>query len=262
MIKFFQKMEPLNIIDKTVTCEKCGKTFSTPVYLRQHLTMVHPTKTQITELECNCEKCQKKFVTSEELNTHLKFCLEKPLVKNFKCENCEMKNWHSHIALRKHYAEVHHSIWDICDICGVAIKTSKNISLHKKTVHFGIKEFTCDFCGNRFGYKRALQRHLLGVHKYESGKSKRLKCDKCEDYEAVDKEQLKLHNQAIHIKSVKYECNQCNYFGYRKHCLVDHINSVHKKLKRHKCDHCEMGYFHRRDKIKHMQSKHSIKLNL
>jgi hypothetical protein len=67
---------------------------------------------------------------------------------------------------------------------------------------------------------------------------------------------LKEHINSVHIREVKYECDQCDYFGYRKDGLKNHIKAVHKKLERHKCEFCEMGFYHRRDKIKHIEKHH------
>jgi KRAB domain-containing zinc finger protein len=241
----------------TVTCDQCGQMFNRAVNLKAHCKAEHPTDAQVSEVECNCEKCHLKYQTSVELNSHLLSCLEKP--KNFKCESCDLYNWHSHIALRKHFAEVHRNIRDVCDICGVLIKSASYLPLHKKTVHGGVREHTCDECGKRFLSKNGLRTHLMGVHRHNVAGEHRFKCDKC-DYVTVADYKLRQHNEATHIREVKYECNLCNYFGYRKDVLKNHINAVHKKLVRHKCDHCEMGFYYKRDQIKHMEKMHSHKL--
>jgi hypothetical protein len=66
---------------------------------------------------------------------------------------------------------------------------------------------------------------------------------------------LDVHVQATHIKKIRYECQQCSFFSYRKDCLKMHIKTVHERVKNHKCDLCDMAFFARRDKIKHM-AKH------
>jgi hypothetical protein len=241
--------------DPAVTCDQCGQMFNRAIVMKAHYKAEHPTTVQISEVDCSCEKCKLKFQTSVELNAHLESCLEKS--KNFKCEACDLFTWHSHISLRKHYAEVHRNIRDFCDVCGMLVKSASYLPLHKKTVHGGVKEHICDECGKRFTTKYGLRTHIMGVHKRNL--EGLFKCDKC-DYTAVSDQSVKLHNEAVHIKSVKYHCSQCNYFGYRKDVLKNHINSVHKKLVRHHCDHCEMGFYHKRDKIKHMEKLHSNKL--
>jgi KRAB domain-containing zinc finger protein len=240
----------------TVTCDQCGQMFNRPVNLKAHYKAEHPTDVQVSEVVCNCEKCHLTFQTSVELNCHLLLCLEKP--KNFKCESCDLYNWHSHIALRKHFSEVHRNIRDFCDICGVSFKSASYLPLHKKVVHGGVKENVCDECGKRFGTKNSLSKHIMGVHRRKIEGKHQFKCDKC-DYITGAANKLKQHNEATHIREVKYECEQCNYFGYREDVLKNHINSVHKKLVRHNCDHCEMGFYHRREKIKHMEKMHSHK---
>jgi hypothetical protein len=246
----------------TFCCDKCDKVLTTNVYLKRHMKAEHPTDEQIASVVCNCEKCPLKFQYSIDLNRHLSTCLNNQdhhdqKSTTFKCENCETNNWYSHISLRKHYAEVHRKIWDICDICGIVLKRS-SVKSHKQVVHSGVKDFTCEQCGKTFSQKNGLQSHISGVHGQNIAGKYQFQCDKC-DYTTVAEHKLKKHNEATHIREVKYKCDMCNYFGYRKHGLENHINAVHKKLVRHICDHCEMGFYDRRDKINHIQKQHSNK---
>ena len=91
---------------KTLTCDKCGKTFSTAKCLNDHCNQEHPSLEKIASVNCKCEApCNLEFETAQELNSHLIICnianskTSEPL-KNFACDKCNLSNWHSSNALR------------------------------------------------------------------------------------------------------------------------------------------------------------------
>jgi hypothetical protein len=236
------------------TCDICGKTFASAsaVKLIHHQRNEHPSDEQIKEVKCHCEKCSVEFSTSEELNTHLISCLDADKVKQFQCEKCNLiTNWNSHIALQKHYAEIHRNIFDVCDICGLAFKSYNYIKTHKRIAHGGVPEFTCEVCGKGFNVQILFRKHMFTVHKRTEERDRLFKCKKC-DYVTISNLKVELHDQSVHIRQVKYECDLCKYFGYRKANLKNHINEVHKKVKNIFCQHCQKGFYYKRDHIKHV----------
>jgi KRAB domain-containing zinc finger protein len=239
----------------TFNCDQCDKVVTTKFYLNNHMKKEHPTDEQIATVGCICETCNMSYQNSMELNCHLDTCHQDYLNTNFKCDDCEINNWHSHISLRKHYAEAHRKIWDICKICGLVLKVDGSLYRHMQAVHNGVKDFTCKQCGKEFGKRFSLQYHISSIHEKNISDKYRFKCDQC-DYITMAEYKLKEHINSVHIREVKYECDQCDYFGYRKDGLKNHIKAVHKKLERHKCEFCEMGFYHRRDKIKHIEKHH------
>ena len=91
---------------KTLTCDKCGKTFSTAKCLNDHCNQEHPSLEKIASVNCKCEApCNLEFETAQDLNSHLVICNiansknSEPL-KNFTCDKCNLSNWHSSNALR------------------------------------------------------------------------------------------------------------------------------------------------------------------
>lgn len=74
---------------KTLTCEKCGKTFSTAKCLNDHCNQEHPSLEKIASIECKCEACNVEFENAHELNSHLVICNianSKSDLKNFTCD--------------------------------------------------------------------------------------------------------------------------------------------------------------------------------
>ena len=251
--------EPINEKKKSITCDKCGKSFTSPKYLYDHCNQEHPTVEKIASIEAKCHNCHIDFYQAHTLNNHLVSCLMKDEVKQFKCEKCTenlslgtvgstSEIWHSSTALRKHIAESHNLILTICEICGALLKSKYYLEDHKKSVHEKVKNFACNYCGKVFASKSTLNGHVGRMHETISRK---FKCDKCE-FTSLEPNKLKIHEQAIHQKSVRYECHLCKYFSYRKTGLQNHIKVVHEKYRPHQCDVCEMTFTYKRDKLKHM----------
>ena len=243
--------ENVENIKKVWTCDKCGKNFTSAKYLNDHCNQEHPSVEKINSVESSCENCDLNFVTAVELNQHLESCLKVEEMKNLTCEKCESSNWRSAKALRKHIAEVHGQIVTICDICGTCLKSKYYLEDHKKSVHEGLKRFACSYCGKLFASKSTLSGHIGRMHETVARK---YKCDKC-DFTCLEPNKLKIHEDAVHVKSVRYECHLCKYFSFRKTGLQNHIKVVHEKYRPHKCDICDMAFTYKRDKVKHM-SKH------
>jgi hypothetical protein len=241
-----------------VGCEFCGKTFLALTSLKQHLEKEHASKEDIDKIDCHCEKCNVQFPTSVALNEHLTTCLDDEPPKNLKCDNCQEENWHSAIALKKHIAEEHGNIRDVCNICGVILKAANYLDVHKQNVH-GVKatdtrlnatNIPCDKCGKVLPQDQ-LQRHILVVHE----NYRPFKCTSCDGAFATYPMLLR-HTEAKHLKDTQYKCQQCNYTTFTRGAVGTHTRMVHEKAKPNKCDHCDMAFYYKRDKIKHMSKHH------
>ena len=82
----------------------------------------HPNDAQLAAIEAKCENCQMTFDYAVSLNSHLMRCLPTNDLKDFSCANCDT-SWYSGIALKKHIAETHGFICNVCHICGSIIKS-------------------------------------------------------------------------------------------------------------------------------------------
>ena len=245
----------LDLQKKAFTCDKCGKNFATPKCLTDHGHQEHPSTEKVSSVECKCDSCHLTFDNALDLNNHLFTCSKD--LKNFTCPKCQLTNWYAATSLRKHIAESHGMIFTVCDICGSCLKSKYYLEDHKKSVHQGLKNFSCSYCGKVFASKSTLNGHVGRMHETIARK---FKCDKC-DFSCLEPNKLKIHEGAVHAKSVKYQCQLCKYFSYRKTGLQNHIKVVHEKYRPHKCELCDLSFTYKRDKLKHM-SKHTNDLNL
>ncbi|XP_045780791.1 zinc finger protein 461-like isoform X3 [Maniola jurtina] len=140
--------------DSYVICEICGKLFKKGA-MAKHL-LLHNNN-----LPFPCKLCPYRGRYYEALRLHMrKHTGQKP----YSCDICQMNfitksnlNRHSlkHSKLRSHK----------CGQCNKAFSTNRDMVIHIKKDHDGIKEFECKICGNKYGAKRVLRKHEITVHK-------------------------------------------------------------------------------------------------
>ena len=62
---------------------------------------------------------------------------------------------------------------------------------------------------------------------------------------------LDIHVNEVHTKAIKFHCQECNFFCYRKGGLLAHVKTVHLKLKPHECPTCPEAFGRRKELEKH-----------
>ena len=137
-----------------------------------------------------------------------------------------------------------------CNICGKSYKSKQILGLHKKTIHYGIKDFSCQLCSKTFGQITSLNYHIKNVHKeiddlnksekqpstsknYQ-GKCGKFPCSLCNN-------QYINHRMENHTgsKSCGFKCCSCEKAFSGSQGLKLHINNVHEgKGKRESCNLC------------------------
>ncbi|CAG9118808.1 hypothetical protein JYU34_019410 [Plutella xylostella] len=140
----------------TYICEVCGRSFHRRNVYKCHL-QTHSTdfphkcqycpyrgrnsgllkihmRTHTGDYRYQCSDCSARFLTSSNLNRHM----SKHKGRNFECDTCKRRFYSKH-----------------------------ELEQHFKVDHLGIKEHICNMCGKAFGYRNAMKKHQLHVHKRE-----------------------------------------------------------------------------------------------
>ena len=208
--------------DDQVTCDICGKiTNKHDIHMHRkrahHLYDIPPEK-----LLRKCDKCDLDFKIGEEMDQHLKKCHN--CDKTIKCKDCD-KTWVSHLSLELHMAEIHKKVMFCCDLCGYVTNEATILKKHKKIVHEGKRDHVCHICGTSLEQSWKLKQHLFKNHGIGQA---RFQCDIC--HKAFnDSSTLRNHREGVHLKNVKYNCDQCDYFAYCQSRLGKHKRLKHKK---------------------------------
>ncbi|XP_050316000.1 zinc finger protein 91-like isoform X2 [Anthonomus grandis grandis] len=136
-------------------CSECGKSFPSAKTLLKHEWFVHSKN-----LGTPCPKCNKRFPKAN-LTVHLN---KEHGVPMYICDQCpQMYKFKGH--LKKHVDRQHKQkkvkidSFLTCDKCGLMFKNNKCLQYHTRNIHEGIKEFSCDLCGERFARTDYLYRH-------------------------------------------------------------------------------------------------------
>lgn len=170
-------------IAKKCSCPDCGRTFTRPFRLNQHL----QNSTKRACWECGA------VVTKEALTQHL---LEQHDLLYESCYLCH-KLFEDVIALEKHVKLIHLDRANTCDFCGSSFANARALRAHvyahslfhcafceksfenrkcnkyhqkrcsekrptKKCTDFGI--FICDHCGSKYDKKPSLRIHIIQKH--------------------------------------------------------------------------------------------------
>ena len=214
----------VKVHEDQVTCEICG--FVT----NKHNMITHRTKKHhlyiipSEKMVKKCDTCDTEFKSGEKMDNHLRECHD--CDQQFECKECD-KIWVSPLSLELHYVEVHQKIMYCCDTCGHAFVEPAQVKRHKKLVHEKSFDNVCHICGKAFGMPCILKEHLAIFH--DIGE-KSFICDQC-DKVFLRLNDLKNHIEGVHLKNVKYHCDQCSYFGYTKRQLSKHkLRTCSKKI--------------------------------
>lgn len=135
-------------------CDECGKTFKCKWNLNQHKIR----HAGVEHYPFKCEQCPKSFVASKDFKAHT---LRHAGIKNFECDFCGLKKTtmkELKIHLNYHTKEKQ---WQCTECPSMVFNSSSNLSLHRKTVHYKIKDFTCQFCQQSFARKETLRYHEM-----------------------------------------------------------------------------------------------------
>lgn len=108
-----------------------------------------------------CEHCEESFTLFQHLVLHRKQRHPKPFV----CAECG-KEYRQAFKLKEHQAKAHSEAIHLCthEGCGQCFTSVSNLRVHLRVVHQGLRPFGCFYCGQTFGYKHVLRRHIEAAH--------------------------------------------------------------------------------------------------
>ena len=207
--------------DDQVTCDICGKITNKHDMVMHRKRAHHLYDIPPEKLVRKCDKCDSEFKNGEEMDQHLKKLHS--CDKTIKCKDCD-KTWVSHLSLELHMVEIHKKVMYCCDLCGYVTHLATILKKHKKIVHEGKRDHVCHICGTSLEQSWKLKEHLAKNHGIGTA---RFKCEFC-GKAFNDSSTLRNHREGVHLKNVKYNCDQCDYFAYCQNRLGKHKRLKHK----------------------------------
>ena len=108
-----------------------------------------------------------------------------------------------------------------CDSCGKIFRKCKNLKIHVKTIHQGIKQ-SCQVCTKEFCNKEDLKTHMKRVHEGDQNYNKCPTCRKPFSRPG----NLHTHIKSVHEKRKDQKCDYCIFYSSRKDALKKHIETV------------------------------------
>ncbi|XP_029716286.2 zinc finger protein 37 [Aedes albopictus] len=131
-----------------------------------------------------------------------------------------------------------------CDMCGKVSKNIRDLRLHQK-VHFGIKDFECEYCHMRFVQKGGLKIHVR-THTGE----KPYKCPHCP---VAFAQKVSLDNHVFKHTRAGVKCPLCPSILANPAYAKQHVRQVHTEERSNVCQLCGKSYKKRRDLNKHIE---------
>lgn len=164
-------------------CSTCNKPLE-KAYLRQHMASVHG----MTQKQFVCFVCGKTYKYQGGYNCHI---LTHTNDFPFKCHLCPYRGRHSgllKVHMRIHTREFKYQCTDCparfltngnlhkhmqrhqeptfrCETCNKGFFSKPKMERHFQVDHLGIKNHICNICDKAFGYRSAMMKHQIKVHK-------------------------------------------------------------------------------------------------
>ncbi|KAJ2941941.1 hypothetical protein O0L34_g10759 [Tuta absoluta] len=225
------------------TCDVCSSTFKNKRHLAVHVNN-HFNKYV-------CLVCGDQSYCAESRKVHVEGHR-----RVFQCLKCELI-FSTRRELYQHYKEWHERF--VCDVCGISFKMRYCIRDHIRKQH---SPFECVPCNKRFARYNGLWLHNKTHHTATSSGSDAycVECDK--HYPDIYRYRWHLANSARHKprKKTRVPCPGCDKVFSKNIYMKDHFNLVHLKCIKYRCDDCNKNFIRNADLVKHRRRVHEGQL--
>lgn len=241
-------------VKSSLTCNICGRDFSTKSSLKRHLHLEQRKDSE--DIVMKCQICLQHFFEKPSLSYHMR--IRHNVIKVEKNDDIKCKICNEHFASKKllyeHDIDYHSEIK--CETCFETFSTKNNLRSHIRDMHtddiklvdrsFALK---CDICQKTFTKNGEYRTHLKN-HEVHT-------CKICN--EKIGVMHVLVKHLDSHIGENKpFDCKLCTIkFAYRKD-LHRHLIAEHKRVKDKlfECDICSLNYHHKTFLTKHISKSH------
>ena len=155
-------------------------------------------------------------------------------------------------ATTNNLAEINENAWK-CNMCDKVMVSMLNLRHHLVLVHkVVLSRGQCHICSQMC--QRKLSQHLMSTHRMIKVLMGFASCNKCGI--SVEKRNLKRHNQIVHEKLQKSECDICKKTLSTKLTLKTHVQQVHMKMKKIECHLCGKRFPQNQNLLWHISGVH------
>ena len=145
-------------------CDQCGKRYSQPGDLKQHIRAQHKG------VKLQCKLCSQEFKTRSEVWAHKNLMHSSD--ERYICKKCNIR--YGTLSRLRHHMMTHEAPQFECKYCGKKIVHKSQLLRHEK-IHIGEKTYQCPVktCGKMWIDNSSLAKHKKQVHKI-FGKGRKL----------------------------------------------------------------------------------------
>jgi hypothetical protein len=227
-------------------CEDCGSDFKNPASLRHHRIRKHQSVNN--KKECHiCHKLVPVYSMSKHMHTHKAYTIE--------CPHCD-KMFKNTSTLKQHIRIHEDQRQYKCDMCGVGFNRRDGLRLHlkvhEKTDSRGLKECSCQVCGEKFPNHSMLVIHRNRTHK----DGRNYTCHIC-NRSMISTRSLEWHLSHIHnermpgivkddssvdAETKRVSCYHCDKTFKTEMILRTHVKNTHVQKEPVKCLDCDLMF--------------------